>query len=155
MSELKEGSKAPIFSLLDQDGEKVSLKDLKEDYIVLFFYPKDNTPGCTLEAKAFTKLKKKFENLNTKVIGISGLDQKSKKKFCEKAALDLTLLSDTDGVVGEKYDTYGEKTFMGRKYKGFHRKTFIIGKDRKLTKIYDKVKPEGHAEEVLKEIASY
>ena len=87
--------------------------------------------------------------MNTTVIGISGGDQKSKQKFCEKAKLDVTLLSDTDGEVGTKYNTYGPKTFMGRKFIGYHRKTFIIGPDRKIFKIYDKVKPEGHSEEVL------
>ncbi len=152
MTTLKEGSKAPAFSLLDQNGEKLSLKDFKEDYVVLFFYPKDNTPGCTIEAKGFTSYLKKFASVNAMVIGISGGDQKTKTKFCEKAGLEGVYLSDSDGAVGTKYDTYGEKTFMGKKFQGFHRKTFILGPDRKILKIYEKVKPEGHAEEVLAEI---
>ncbi len=144
-----ENKKAPAFKLPNQDGEMVQLKDIKEDFVVLFFYPKDNTPGCTIEAKEFTANKKDFKKLNALPLGISGGDEKTKQKFCKKANLDITLLSDTDGEVGTKYDCYGEKTFMGRKFIGFHRKTFIIGPDRKVIKVYDKVKPEGHSKEVL------
>lgn len=152
MPNLKEGSKAPSFALENQTGEKIALKDIKQDYIVVFFYPKDNTPGCTLEAQGFTALVKKFARVGAAVIGISGGDLKSKKKFCEKAAIGVTLLSDTDAEVGNKYETYGEKKFMGRTYMGYARKTFLIGPDRKIIKIYDSVKPETHPEEVLKDI---
>ncbi len=148
MSDL-ENKKAPAFKLPNQEGELIQLKDIREDYVVLFFYPKDNTPGCTIEAKEFTANKKDFKKLNALPLGISGGDEKTKQKFCKKAELDVTLLSDTDGAVGTKYDCYGEKKFMGRKFIGFHRKTFIIGPDRKIIKVYDKVKPEGHSEEVL------
>lgn len=154
MAQIKTGSKAPDFKLLDQNEDTISLKNIKEEYIVLFFYPKDNTPGCTLEAQAFTKNIKKFQKLNAKVIGISGGNVKSKAKFCEKAELDVTLLSDEDNSVGEKYDTFGEKKFMGRTYNGYHRKTFLIGSDKKILKIYDKVKPEEHADEILNDIKS-
>lgn len=149
-----EGKKAPAFKLPNQDGEIVQLKDIEEDYIVLFFYPKDNTPGCTIEAKEFTAKKKDFKKINALPLGISGGDEKTKQKFCQKAALDVTLLSDTDGAVGTKYQVYGEKSFMGRKFIGFHRKTFIIGPDKKIIKVYDKVKPEGHSKEVLDFIKS-
>ncbi len=149
-----ENKKAPAFKLPNQDGEIIQLKDLVEDYVVLFFYPKDNTPGCTIEAKEFTASKKDFKKVNALAIGISGGDEKTKQKFCKKAELDVTLLSDTDGAVGVKYDCYGEKKFMGRTFIGFHRKTFIIGPDRKIIKVYEKVKPEGHSEEVLRFIKS-
>jgi peroxiredoxin Q/BCP len=146
---LKLGSKSPSFSLPNQLGEIISLKDIKEDYIVLFFYPRDNTPGCTLEAQGFTALGKKFDSLSCLPLGVSGGDLKSKQKFCEKAKLDITLLSDEDGKIGEKFGSYGEKTFMGKKSIGFMRKTFIIGPERKIINIYDKVKPEQHPQEVL------
>ena len=149
MKELKEGTKAPAFKLTNQDGDVIELKSIKEDFIVLFFYPKDNTPGCTIEAKGFSATQKQFKKASIAVFGISGGDSKSKVKFCEKAALSINLLSDTDGTVGEKYGSFGPKVFMGRKFTGFHRKTFIIGPDRKIIKIFDKVKPDGHAEEVL------
>jgi len=154
MAELKIGSKSPTFALTNQDNQKISLKDIKEDFIVLFFYPKDNTPGCTIEAKSFTKQNKIFKKQNTAAFGISGGDLKSKIKFCEKAGLDIPLLIDTDGAVGTKYGVYGEKTFMGKKYIGFSRKTFILDSEKKIIHIFDKVKPEGHAEEVLKIIKS-
>lgn len=149
MSKIKIGSKAPAFKLENQNGDEYGLKDISSPYIVLFFYPKDNTPGCTIEAKAFTKLLKKFQSVDAEVIGISGGDQKSKAKFCEKASLDVTLLSDSDGAVGKKYDTFGTKKFMGKTYEGFFRKTFVICPERKILHIFEDVKPEGHAEEVL------
>ncbi|HMO19045.1 MAG TPA: thioredoxin-dependent thiol peroxidase [Oligoflexia bacterium] len=154
MPSLKPGSKAPSFSLENQNGEILSLKDIEEDYIALFFYPKDNTPGCTIEAQGFTALKKKFEKAKTLPIGISGGTTKTKQKFCEKAGLDVTLLSDEDGSIGEKYGVYGEKKFMGRTYLGYQRHSFLIGQDRKIIKIYDSVKPETHPEEILKDILS-
>lgn len=154
MAELKEGSQAPKFSLINQHGEKVSLSSTKEDYVVLFFYPKDNTPGCTIEAKSFSENLKKFNKLNVKVLGISGGDQKSKQKFCEKGNLETVLLSDEDAEIGKKYGAYGPKSFMGKKFNGFIRKTFIIGKDRKILKIYNKVKPAEHVEEVLEYLKS-
>jgi thioredoxin-dependent peroxiredoxin len=152
MALIKEGSKAPVFKLEDQDGNARSLKDFDHDYIVLFFYPKDNTPGCTLEAQGFSKLSKKFETLSAIPIGISGGDSRSKQKFCLKAQLNVLLLSDTDGATGTKYNTYGEKKFMGKTFTGFHRKTFILNPERKIIKIYDNVKPGEHPEEVLEYI---
>lgn len=154
VSSLKVGKAAPKFKLENHEGEFVSLNDIEEDYIVLFFYPKDNTPGCTLEAQGFSKLKNKLSNISTIAIGISGGDLKSKQKFCNKAKLDVMLLSDPDGSIGEKYDSYGEKKFMGKTYTGFHRKTFLIGPDRKILKIFDTVKPQDHPDEVLEFIKS-
>ncbi len=152
MKELKVGLKAPSFSLKNQNGETVSLKNLEEEYIVLFFYPKDNTPGCSIEAKNFTSNQKKFTKNSIATFGVSGGDQKSKENFYKKANLGVTLLADEDGAIGTKYGAYGDKIFMGKKFIGFHRKTIIIGPDRKIAKIYDKVKPAEHAEEVLDDI---
>jgi thioredoxin-dependent peroxiredoxin len=149
MTKIKEGNSAPAFSLEDQNGTKRSLKEFTEDYIILFFYPRDNTPGCTLEAQGFTKLKKMFDQISALPLGISGGDLKSKQKFCQKAKLDITLLSDEDNTVGIKYEAFGEKKFMGKIHNGYHRKTFVLGPDRKIIKIYDSVKPANHPEEVL------
>tara|TARA_Y100000031_G_scaffold107597_1_gene118444 strand:+ start:282 stop:749 length:468 start_codon:yes stop_codon:yes gene_type:complete len=146
---LKEGQSAPEFSLNDKSEKNHSLKDITNEYIVVYFYPKDNTPGCTIEAKRFSNTLKEFEKLNTTIIGISGGDQKSKTKFCDKHNLKLTLLSDPDFKVSESYGVYGEKSFMGKKYMGISRQTFILNKDHKIIKIYEKVKPLIHTKEVL------
>ncbi len=150
-----EGKKAPPFSLKDQSGKLHTLKDIKEEFVVLFFYPKDSTPGCTIEAKGFSSKNATFKKRDIKLFGISGGDEKSKAKFCEKSGLTTTMLSDTDFEVAKKFDTYGEKKFMGRKYMGIFRKTFVIDKTRKIVKEFDAVKPEGHAEEVLEFIEKY
>lgn len=143
------GKKAPEFSLKDKDGVVHTLSDIEAAHICVFFYPKDNTPGCTLEAKEFTARLKKFSQKGCALIGISGGDEKSKAKFCKSNALDVTLLSDPDYRVAKAYKTYGEKKFMGRTYNGIFRKTFVLGPDRKIVKVFEEVKPEGHAEEVL------
>jgi peroxiredoxin Q/BCP len=146
---MEEGNKAPNFTLEDKDGTIHKLESIKSKYTVVYFYPKDNTPGCTVEAQKFTELKKNFEKLDTTVIGISGGDQKSKTKFCEKHNLSIILLSDTEFKVSEKYGVYGLKKFMGREYMGINRITFILDKDKKIIKKYDKIKPLVHAQEVL------
>ena len=146
---LKEGEQAPDFSLRDKDGEIHSLNEVNSDYVIVYFYPKDNTPGCTIEAKDFSRDKKEFDKLNTTVIGISGGDEKSKTKFCEKQNIKVLLLSDSDFSVSNNYGVYGEKSFMGRKYMGISRWTFVLNKNHKIIKIYDKVKPGIHSEEVL------
>lgn len=143
------GKKAPHFSLKDKNGVTHSLSDIAAKQVCLFFYPKDNTPGCTLEAKEFTSHLAQFKKQGCAVIGISGGDEKSKQKFCDNNALDVLLLSDTDFKTSKAYKTYGEKKFMGRTYNGIFRKTFILGPDRTVVKIFDEVKPEGHAAEVL------
>jgi thioredoxin-dependent peroxiredoxin len=150
---LKEGKKAPLFTLPDKDGEARKLKDLIGEFTVLFFYPKDNTPGCTIEAKNFSKDLKKFDSLGISVIGISGGDEKSKTLFCKKNRLKTILLSDTDFAVAKKYGVYGEKKFMGRTYLGIHRITFILNKQLKLVKVFDQVAPETHAKEILEFIS--
>lgn len=154
MAEFREGEKAPAFSLKDKDKNSVKLSSIDAQYTVVYFYPKDDTPGCTIEAKDFSAYLKQFKKLDTEVIGISGGDESSKEKFCNKHKLTVTLVSDPDFKVSTKYNAYGDKTFMGKKGKGIFRKTFILDKDKKVMKIYDKVKAEGHAEEVIEYIKS-
>ena len=146
---IKVKEQAPDFSLRDKDGEIHSLSEVNSDYVIVYFYPKDNTPGCTIEAKDFSRDKKEFDKLNTTIIGISGGDEKSKTKFCEKQNLKILLLSDSDFSISNNYGVYGEKSFMGRKYMGISRWTFVLNKNHKIIKIYDKVKPGIHSEEVL------
>ncbi|MBN8549199.1 MAG: peroxiredoxin [Deltaproteobacteria bacterium] len=149
MKKVKEGAKAPAFELCDKDGTKHALKSMKEKYVVLYFYPKDDTPGCTLEAKEFTADLKKYSKLKAAVIGVSGGDEKTKTKFCKKHDLDVLLLSDPDFEVAKAYESYGQKTFMGRKYMGILRNTFVLDAKRKILKVFSAVKPEGHSAEVL------
>lgn len=149
MAVISEGTKAPDFSLKDRDGKTYALKDFDTDYLVVYFYPKDNTPGCTIEANMFTRYLESFTKVNTTIIGISGGDEKSKAKFCEKYGLKILLLSDTDFSVSESYGVYGEKSFMGKTYMGISRVTFVLGKDRKVIRVFENVKPVTHAQEVL------
>ena len=146
---LKEREQAPDFSLRDKDSNIHSLSEINSDYVLVYFYPKDSTPGCTIEAQEFSKDIEEFNKLNTTIIGISGGDEKSKTKFCEKHDLKILLLSDSDFSVSNNYGVYGEKSFMGRKYMGISRWTFVLNKDHKIIKIYDKVKPAEHSQEVL------
>jgi peroxiredoxin Q/BCP len=146
---LKLGDKAPEFSLKDRYGKVHSSKKIKTDYLVVYFYPKDNTPGCTTEALGFNRDLKKYEELNATVVGISGGDEKSKTKFCEKHGIDVLLLSDSGFSVSKKYGVYGKKKFMGREYMGINRTTFILDKNGKVIKVYKKVKPEINSQEVL------
>ncbi|MFH1209457.1 MAG: peroxiredoxin [archaeon] len=142
--------KAFDFRLKDKDGKTYSLKEFKKNYIVLYFYPKDSTPGCTLEAKEFNDHLDDFKKLNTQIIGISGGDEKTKTKFCDKHKLKLLLLSDTDFSISKKYKVYREKSFLGKKFLGIVRTTFVLDKSYNIIKQYDKVNPIGHAKEVLK-----
>jgi peroxiredoxin Q/BCP len=154
MELLKEGKKAPAFTLQNKDGEKVKLNEIDSDFTVLYFYPKDDTPGCTIQANEFTADVKKFEKINTKVIGISGGDEKTKTKFCKKYDLKVTLLSDTDFAVAEKYGVFGEKQFMGKKYMGISRVTYVLDANKKIIKVYPKAKTTGHSAEVYEFIKS-
>ena len=146
---LQAGKKAINFILKDKDGKEHFLSDMKTKYTVLYFYPKDDTPGCTLEAIEFTSKLPELKKLGASVVGISGGDEKTKKKFCEKHDLGVLLLSDTHFETSKKYGVYGEKHFMGRKYDGIFRTTFILDKDHKIVHVFESVKPEGHAMEVL------
>lgn len=141
--------KAKNFKLKDMNSKEHELKDFKEKYKIIYFYPKDNTPGCTTEALEFTVLKKEFEKLKAKIIGISGGDEKSKCKFVEKHDLKILLLSDPNFKVATAYGTYKLKKFMGREYMGINRETFILDEKNNIIKHYPKVKAKGHAEEVL------
>jgi len=146
---LKVGRKAPAFALKNKEGNVYRLKDTQSAFTVVYFYPRDNTPGCTLEAQMFTKELRNFNHLDTMIIGISGGDEKSKTKFFEKNKLKILLLTDPDFAVCTKYGVYGEKSFMGRKFMGIHRVTFVLDKNDIVIKVYDKVKPFEHAKEIL------
>ena len=146
---LKEGDKAPDFTVRDGEGKTVKLKDFRGKKVVLYFYPKDDTPGCTREACAFRDAFGKFKRRGIEVLGVSLDSEASHKKFAAKFDLPFRLLADTDRAISEAYGTYGEKKFMGRKYMGNHRMTFLIDETGKIKRIFDKVKPDEHAEEVL------
>ena len=149
MAKLKEGGQAPAFELPDRSGDIHTLQEQKEKFLVIYFYPKDSTPGCTIEAVEFNGASAKFKRAKSKVIGISGGNAKTKEKFCKQHDLDLLLLSDEDFSVAKAYSAYGPKVFMGKKFKGIFRMTFVLDQKRKVIKIFDKVKAEGHADEVL------
>jgi peroxiredoxin Q/BCP len=146
---LKEGSTAPAFNTTDGEGKHVRLKDLRGQKVVLYFYPKDDTPGCTKEACSFRDEFADFKKAGITVLGISTDNEKSHQKFASKFALPFTLLTDTDHAISDAYGTYGEKKFMGRTYLGVKRMTFLIDEKGKIRKIFEKVKPEQHAREVL------
>jgi peroxiredoxin Q/BCP len=147
---LKVGDKAPDFTLKSDSGKKVSLSQfIGKKEVVLYFYPKDNTPGCTKEACSFRDSLSAFSNKNTEVLGVSPDSVKSHQNFIQKQNLNFTLLSDPDHEVAEAYGAWGEKSLYGKKYMGILRTTFIIGKDGKIKRVFEKVKPEGHAEEIL------
>jgi peroxiredoxin Q/BCP len=141
--------KAPEFTLPDQNGDEVSLKDFRGKYVVLYFYPRADTPGCTIEACEFRDSFKRSEKLGAVVLGVSPDEPKALKKFEEKFGLPFTLLGDADKKVGNEYGVIQEKNMYGKKVMGVVRTTFIIGPDGKVKHIFHKVKPEGHAEEVL------
>ncbi|MGE3466029.1 MAG: thioredoxin-dependent thiol peroxidase [Pyrinomonadaceae bacterium] len=146
---LKEGDKAPEFEARDQDGNVVRLKDLKGKRVVLWFYPKDDTPGCTKEACSFRDAIGHFTEKDIQVLGVSVDDEKSHQKFISKFNLPFTLLADTDHKVVEAYGVWGEKSMYGKKYMGTNRKTFLIDADGNIAKIFEKVNVAEHADEVL------
>ncbi len=147
-------SKAPSFSLFDQEGITHSLDNIFAKYIVLYFYPKDDTPGCTIQAKDFTSKLSSFHEKGAHIIGISGLDVKSKAKFCNKYNLKHTLLADPDFKVAKSYNSFGEKQFMGKKYLGIKRTTFILDDNKNIIKTFENVSPDNHADEILSYINS-
>ena len=149
VAKLKEGDKAPDFTVLDGEGQTVRLKDLRGKKVVLYFYPKDDTPGCTKEACSFRDSFAKFKKRDIEVLGVSFDSEAKHKRFAQKFDLPFRLLADTDRSIAESFGTYGEKKFMGRTYMGIHRMTFLIDEKGKIKKIFNKVKPEEHAEEVL------
>ena len=146
---LKEGTVAPDFTVKDENGETVRLKDLRGQKVVLYFYPKDDTPGCTKEACAFRDAFADYKKRNIKVLGVSLDSEASHKKFATKYKLPFTLLADTDHAISDAYGVYGQKKFMGRSYMGVNRMTFLIDEKGKIKKVFEKVKPDDHAQEVL------
>jgi len=146
---IDEGSKSPGFSLVDQDGKTHRLKDYAGRPVVLYFYPKDDTPGCTTEACAFRDAQPDFGTVKAVVLGVSVLDTKSKAKFAKKHGLNFPLLADEDHAVADAYGAWQEKSMYGRKYMGVARITYLIGPDGRVAKRWDKVSPSTHAAEVL------
>ena len=147
---LAEGDKAPDFSLADQNGEQVKLSDLEGETVVLYFYPRADTPGCTAQACGVRDRGADYAKAGARVIGISPDEVKAIDKFAGKYDLDFTLLADADHAVAEKYGTWVEKSMYGKKYMGVQRATFIIGPDGKIAKIFPKVSPKQHDDLVLK-----
>lgn len=151
----KIGALAPAFSLLNQDGDKVSLKDFRgEKNVVLYFYPKAMTPGCTTQACGLRDSKAKLTRAGAVVLGVSPDPVPRLKKFIEKEKLNFQLLSDEDHKLAEKYGVWGLKKFMGKEYMGVNRMTFIIGQDGKLKHIMEKVKTKSHHDDVLEVLKS-
>jgi peroxiredoxin Q/BCP len=155
MPPMEPNDKVADFTLLDEHENTVHLSDYAGKPVVLFFYPKADTPGCTIEACGFRDIFKKIQSSGAVVLGISRDTPKAQKKFKEKYELPYTLLADVDEVVCKQFDVLKEKNMYGKKVIGIERTTFLIGPDQKLIKVFNKVKPEGHAEEVLTAIKEY
>lgn len=149
---VEEGKKAPAFSLPNQDGKKVALKDFKGKNLILYFYPKDNTSGCTKEALAFNEQLDELKKLNTEVVGVSKDSVESHVKFINKQGLNFTLLSDTELEILEKYGVWQEKKMAGKTYMGIVRTTLIIDETGKVRKVYPKVRVNGHVEKVMEDL---
>jgi thioredoxin-dependent peroxiredoxin len=149
MAAIKEGAKAPAFSLESAEGDKVSLADFKGQKVVLYFYPKDDTPGCTLEAQAFRDALPRFKRKKAVVLGVSRDSTASHCRFRDKYGLNFPLLSDPVGKVIQAYGAWGEKNMYGKKSMGIIRTTVVIDADGKVARIFPKVKVTGHAEAVL------
>ncbi|MFY7994499.1 MAG: thioredoxin-dependent thiol peroxidase [Bacteriovoracaceae bacterium] len=150
----KIGAAAPAFTLLNQDGEKVSLKDFKGQNVVIYFYPKAMTPGCTTQACGIRDSKKELAKAGIVVLGISPDPVDKLQKFIVKEKLNFTLLSDEDHAVAEKYGSWGPKKFMGKEYDGILRQSFLINKDGKLAQIMSKVNTKTHHEDVIEAFKS-
>jgi peroxiredoxin Q/BCP len=157
MALIDPGKKAPAFRLKDQHGASHAIADLAGQFVVLYFYPKDDTPGCTAESCAFQDLLPRFKKSAAVVLVVSILDEKSKARFANKHGLTFPLLADADHAVSEKYGVWQEKMRYGRKYMGIVRTTYLIGPEGKVARRWDKVQVDGHAEEVaaaVKDLAS-
>jgi peroxiredoxin Q/BCP len=146
---IKEGNKAPAFTLASSEGGKVSLKDFEGQYVVVYFYPRDNTPGCTTEANDFNAALRKLQSRDAVVLGVSKDSIESHCKFADKYKLKFPLLSDPDGKMIEKYGAWGEKNMYGKKSMGIIRSTVLIGPDGSVIKHFPKVRVKGHVDEVL------
>ena len=153
MGKLDAGDKAPAFTLPDQDGKRVSLKDFAGSQVVVYFYPRDDTPGCTKEACQFNDNLRAFTRAKVTVLGVSGDSAEKHQKFRAKYGLKFPLLTDADHKVGEAYGAWGEKTLYGKKSVGVIRSTFLVGPDGRIVRAWYHVKADGHAEKVLAELA--
>jgi thioredoxin-dependent peroxiredoxin len=151
---IEEGKKAPAFTLTADDGSKVRLSDLAGKPVVLYFYPRDDTPGCTREACAFRDQHAALKKLGAVVLGVSGDNSASHQKFREKYQLNFPLLTDTDHKVAEKYGAWREKNMYGKKSMGIQRSTFLIDANRKVAKVWKRVQVDGHDQKVLEAIAA-
>jgi thioredoxin-dependent peroxiredoxin len=149
MNLLQPGAKAPEFNTTDQSGKKITLKDYRGKKVVLYFYPKDDTPGCTKEACAFRDHFAEFKKLGVEVLGVSVDTEKSHKAFAEKFKLPFTLLADTEKKIVNAYGVWGEKSMYGRKYLGTNRVTYLINESGYIAAVFPKVKPQEHAPEIL------
>lgn len=147
---LESGDKAPNFALLDQSGEEVKLSDLRGQTVVLYFYPRADTPGCTTQACGVRDRGAEYREAGARVLGVSPDEVEAIDKFAGKYGLDFTLLADPDHAVAEKYGAWVEKSMYGKKYMGVQRATFIIGPDGKIAKVFPKVSPKKHDDLVLK-----
>ena len=152
MAELKIGDMAPNFSLPTQSGEVLSLSDLKGSKTVLYFYPKDNTSGCTLEAKSLRDGKEELAARGYRIVGVSPDSERSHQNFCSKHDLNFTLIADTDKVMCEAYGVWVEKSMYGRKYMGVKRTTFLLDDQGRITHIFDKVKTADHYRQIINEL---
>jgi peroxiredoxin Q/BCP len=147
------GDKAPAFTLPDQNGEKVRLADFKGQWLVLYFYPRADTPGCTTQACGVRDRSDEYAAAGATVIGISPDEPEKIRKFADKYGLGFTLLGDVDHKVAEKYGAWGEKSMYGKKYMGMLRSTFVIGPNGKIARVFPKVQPKKHDDLVLKALA--
>lgn len=152
MAELKEGAPAPDFTLATDGGDDVTLAALKGQPVIIYFYPKDDTSGCTKEAISFSSLKSQFEAKNARIIGVSPDSVKSHDKFKAKYDLTIMLAADEEKTVADAYGVWVEKSMYGRKYMGVERATFLVGPDGNIVKLWRKVKVTGHVEAVLEEL---
>ena len=148
---IEEGASVPKFAVNDSNGKKVKSTDFKGKKHVIYFYPKDFTPGCSTQADEFSTEYKKFQNKDIEIIGISPDDVNSHKKFCTKMGIKYVLLSDVEKEVSNAFGVWGKKKFKGREYMGVTRSSFLVNEKGKIFKIYPKVKPTGHAKQVLQD----
>lgn len=145
---------APNFTLPDQDGTNHTLSDYRGQWVLVYFYPKDDTPGCTIEACELRDRMEELNNLKIQVFGISKDDVNSHKKFADKFHLTFPLLADTEKTVMQQYDVWGERSFMGKTYMGVSRSSYLIDPEGKIATVYEKVKPKDHAREVAADVAA-